>query len=144
MKRVAQKGLTLIETMIIVAIIGILISAAIPAWQDHVVRTKVREAADRANPLRTALGIACSEGTLSGASNASLGLEPAAAYSGSYAREIAAVGAGPTEGSVTITLEPIDGVVQEGQTIIYTGVCGADGMSWIVTGTVLPKYLPKS
>ena len=143
MKRVAQEGLTLIKLMIVIAIIGILASMAIPAYQDHAVRTKVREAADRANPVRTALGIACSEGSLSGVDNASLGLEPAGAYAGLSARSIAAAGVSTNEGTVTIVLESIDGVIREDQTIVYTGTCNAGRMSWTVAGDILPKYLPK-
>ena len=144
MKRVAQKGLTLIETMIVVAIVGIVISIAIPAWQDHTVRLKLKEAAHHANAVRTALGIACMEGRLAGADNASLGLESATAYSGEYAKSVAAAGVSSTQGTVTITLDSIDGVVREGQTIVFTGACDAEGMRWSVTGSVLPKYLPKS
>ena len=144
MKRVAQKGLTLIETMIFVAIVGIVISVAIPAWQDHTVRVKLREAAQHANAVRAALGIACLAGELTGADNASLGLESATAYSGKYARSVAAAGVSSTKGTVTITLESVDGVVRDGQTIVFTGACSADGMRWTVSGSVPPKYLPKS
>ena len=143
MKRVCQRGLTLIETMIVAAIIGIVISVAIPVWQDHTVRVKLREAARDADAVRTALGIACLEGKLSGADNESLGLESATAYSGEYATSVAAAGVSSTEGTVTITLESIDGVVRSGQTIVFTGACGAEGMRWTVSGSVLPKYLPK-
>ena len=143
MKRVCQRGLTLIETMIVAAIIGIVISVAIPVWQDHTVRVKLREVARDADAVRTALGIACLEGELSGADNESLGLESATAYSGEYATSVAAAGVSSTEGTVTITLESIDGVVRAGQTIVFTGACGAEGMRWTVSGSVLPKYLPK-
>ena len=59
-----QKGFTLIELMIVVAIIGILAAVAIPAYQDYTVRAKIQEAVNLSNPHRTALGIACSEGAL--------------------------------------------------------------------------------
>ena len=144
MKRAAQTGLTIIELMIIMAIIGILASVAIPAWQDYMVREKVREAVNLANPARTALGIACSKGDLSGADNQSLGLSPANAHSGEDTRSIAAVGLSSTEGTVTITFNSISGVIEEGQRIVYTGACGADGMRWTIDGDVLPKYLPKT
>ena len=143
-KRAGRKGLTLIETMIVVAIIGIVISVAMPAWQDHSVRVKLGEAAHHADAVRAALGTACLEGELTGADNASLGLEPATAYSGEHASSVAAAGVSSTEGTVTITLESIDGVVREGQTIVFTGACSAEGMRWTVSGSVLPKYLPKS
>ena len=143
MRRAVQKGLTLIELMIIVAILGIIASVAIPAIQDHMVRIKVQEAANLANPVRTALGIACSEGSLAGKDNESLGLSPAPAYAGDYTRSIAAEGRSATEGLVTITFTSIGGVIDDGRQIVYTGTCGAGGMRWTMSGDVPPKYRPK-
>lgn len=144
MNRAVQSGVTIIELMIIVAIVGILASVAIPAYQDYVAREAVREAVNLANPVRTALGIACSQGTLSGADNESLGLSSADAYSGGATRSIAAAGKSATEGVVTIVLDGAGGRIEDGRKIVYTGACGADGMSWTVTGDVPARYLPKS
>ena len=144
MNRAVQGGLTIIELMIIVAIIGILASVAIPAYQDYMARETVREAVNLANPVRTALGIACSQRTLSGADNESLGLSSADSYSGEATRSIAAAGKSATEGVVTIVLNGAGGRIDDGQKIVYTGACGADGMSWTVTGDVPARYLPKS
>ena len=144
MNRAIQSGLTIIELMIIVAIIGILASVAIPAYQDYMAREAVREAVNLANPVRTALGIACSQRTLSGADNESLGLSSADSYSGDATRSIAAAGKSATEGVVTIVLDSAGGTIDDGQKIVYTGACGADGMNWTVTGDVPARYLPKS
>ena len=144
MSRALQQGLTIVETMIIVAIIGIIVSVAIPAVQDRKVREKVREAVVLADPVRAALGIACSRGSLAGADNASLGLSPANDYSGDHTRSIEAAGLGATEGIVTITLDAIGGVIDGGRTIVYTGACNAGGMSWTVGGDVPPRYLPRT
>lgn len=143
MNGAAQKGLTIIESMIIVAIIGIIVSVAIPAFQDYRVREKVREAVALADPARSALGIACSQGNLSGADNESLGLSPANAWSGDYTRSVAVQGRSAGEGIVTITLTSIGGVIEDGQRIVYTGACEAGGMRWTMTGDVSPKYRPK-
>ena len=142
MRRAAQRGLTIIELMIVVAIIGILASVAMPAWRDYTVREKVRGAADFAHPARAALGIACSKGDLAGADNLSLGLEPAGAYAGEYTREVTAEGVDPGAGAVTVTLRAIGGVIEDGWRIVYTGACDAGSMQWTITGDVPPKYLP--
>ena len=93
-----QKGFTLIELMIVVAIIGILAAVAIPAYQDYTVRAKIQEAVNLSNPHRTSLGIACSEGALvtpSGGGSTQttdLGLSYPTAYSAKYTSAIAAEG----------------------------------------------------
>ena len=145
-----QKGFTLIELMIVVAIIGILAAVAIPAYQDYTVRAKIQEAVNLSNPHRTSLGIACSEGALrtpsgGGATQITdLGLATPTAYSGKYTSAISAAGDDTTSGTVTLTLAQIGNAVNVGQTIIYTGTCTPGGMTWRVSGSVATKFLPKT
>lgn len=140
----AQRGVTLIELLIVVAIIGILAAIAIPAYQDYTTRAKIQEAVSLSGPHRTALAIACSEGLLSGATQTTdLRLATATAYNGRYTTSIAAAGITATSGTVTLTMKAIGNSVLAGETIVYTGICAPGGTRWAVSGSVASKYLPK-
>lgn len=140
-----QKGFTLIELMIVVAIIGILAAVAIPAYQDYTVRAKVQEAVNLSNPHRTALGIACSEGSLSGANQTTdLGLATDTEYNAKYTTSIAAKGDTITSGTVLLTMKQIGSAISAGQTITYKGHCTPGGMEWSVTGSIAQKFWPKT
>src|SRR5687767_6608868 len=56
MLKTAQKGFTLIELMIVVAIIGILAAIAIPAYQDYTIRAQVTEGLNLASDLKAGVG----------------------------------------------------------------------------------------
>jgi type IV pilus assembly protein PilA len=145
-----QQGFTLIELMIVVAIIGILAAIAIPAYQDYTIKARVQEGTNLSSPARTALGIACSEGDLVNQTNNTLLGLPAASSYGDNSNVITAIAAGGTNsttGFVLITYTLIgSNAIAAGDAVRYIGTCGAGGMTWIVTssGGFPDKYLPKT
>ena len=142
--RKAQQGFTLIELMIVVAIIGILAAVAIPAYQDYTIKAKIQDGVALASPALTAMGVACSEGTLSASTtNTTLDLEPAASYTGNYTTSVTAAGSSATAGTVTIVYKGIGSQVIAGQDVVYTADCQPGGLKWSVGGSVNSKYRPK-
>jgi type IV pilus assembly protein PilA len=141
-----QQGFTLIELMIVVAIIGILAAVAIPAYQDYTIKAKVQEGVSLSNPHRTALGIACSEGELTnGMDHSDLGLALPADYSGNVTDDITAVGVSSTEGRVEIDYRAVGSQVATTMSVVYVGTCSPRGMSWQpqVRVNVPDQFLPK-
>jgi type IV pilus assembly protein PilA len=148
MMKKAQQGFTLIELMIVVAIIGILAAVALPAYQDYTVRAKVQEAVSLSSPARTAVGMACSEQTLDTSTdmNESLGLPTYTDISGTYTKSVQVVGTDKSSAQVKIVMKAIGSAITDGETIIYTGACGDAGLRWSIdtSSTVPTKYLPKT
>jgi len=137
MKRV-QQGFTLIELMIVVAIIGILAAVALPAYKDYTARAKMTNATSVAGAALTGMGLACSEGTFDTATNASLGLPTNTDISSEYVKSVTV-----DKKQITIVMKEIAGSVKADETVIYTGDCGDKGVTWTISGSVNSKFLPK-
>lgn len=147
MKQV-QKGFTLIELMIVVAIIGILAAVAIPAYQDYVVKSKLSKVQSTLDPVKLALAMYYQEnGSFPNSADeatvwASIGL-PAAGPT--LPQEVSALAVDGTAGggtSVTLTLTIAPGKIKastiDGQTVEITGTAGSSAIIWTcTTGTTV-------
>jgi type IV pilus assembly protein PilA len=133
MKRV-QQGFTLIELMIVVAIIGILAAVALPAYQDYTVRAKVSEVLLAASSAKNTVAEAAQNG---GALPAALDVQT---QDSTYVSGVAYA-----NGVITATAKAF-GPVAAGDTITLTGtyVAATGQVTWVCAGTIDAKYRPSS
>lgn len=139
MKRV-QQGFTLIELMIVVAIIGILAAVALPAYQDYTVKAKVSEVVLAASTCRTAIteAVQTSSGSLPSADN-SWGCESSSPTS----KYVAKVETKGTTGKIKVTTRDLP---VAGDVILEPELNGSLVNSWSCGTSVadFKKYLPGS
>lgn len=131
--RTLQKGFTLIELMIVVAIIGILAAVALPAYQDYTVRAKVSEVMLAASSAKTAVSEAAS----------TLNQLPATASVDVQSQQSKYVSSVTWDGS-KITASARGDTTISGSTIEMAATYASGQVTWTCGGTILSKYRPAS
>ena len=141
-----EQGFTLIELMIVVAIIGILAAIAIPAYQEYTVRTQVSEGSVLADGVKTALAEYYHTAGKAPSTNASAGLPSSGSISGKYVDSVAVF-----PGRITVHFSNTGGFEASpkigGSTLVfsasYTSTEGSITWSCKAYGTVANKYRPQ-
>ncbi|WP_017246375.1 pilin [Stutzerimonas stutzeri] len=134
MKAQMQKGFTLIELMIVVAIIGILAAVAIPAYQDYVAKSQATTGLAEIAPGKTQFELLLQDGTTT-TDPVDIGLQA------STPRCAIAVDV-DTDGEIECTLKGATGTIN-GKVITLTRTLDEDdNASWVCTTDLADKYKP--
>lgn len=139
MKKQIQQGFTLIELMIVVAIIGILAAVALPAYQDYTVRAKASEMLSMVSPAKLAVGeyIATNNGDLP------TGFTQAG-YSVATSNIVEAITFNATSGVITVDGRDAE-LGNNDVALILTPSTNASGtVEWVCSASAGTKFLPSS
>ncbi|SKB42776.1 pilin [Luteibacter sp. 22Crub2.1] len=144
-----QKGFTLIELMIVVAIIAILAAIAIPAYQDYTIRSQVSEGPVLADGAKTAVAEFYQNTGRFPGNNESAGLAPADSIKGQYVSSIT-VAAGNAAGSIITAAyggAKASAKITSAAHLILSPVTHQGSISWVCKPegtTIKANYLPQN
>jgi len=138
-----QKGFTLIELMIVVAIIAILAAIAISQYQDYVIRSQVSEGSSLADGVKTAIGEFVNNRGYFPPANQSAGLAQPISIKGEY---VGAVNVGATTGTIVAYYNGTKANSNiTAMSLVFSAVRNAGSLEWHCTSANLKqKWCPSS
>ncbi len=128
-----HRGFTLIELMIVVAIIGILAAIAIPAYQSYTIRAEVSEGLNLTEGAKTAIWDFYAQHGEFPSSNASAGMPSPQSVQGNYVQSLDIASGGAYPGRVKITFGNRANSKIAGKTLYLSGSSGNDSLIWRCT-----------
>lgn len=132
-----QKGFSLIELMVVVAIIAVLSAIALPAYQDYVVRAQVAEGVNLSNGARMAIAVYYGDTGEFPADNAEAGLAPAGSITGSYTESVTIDGAG----NISVLFGGRANAKLQGEVLNFSASDNGGSLRWECSG-LEGSYMP--